>query len=156
MERLKRGLTFWVLAMIAMTLPGAAQTTVKKNLYRAQITVGVTGKGAATMLESASGYEYIVRTHAYPNQQVTKVSLWSDDWASNPSATEVVLCDNNGLSACTYTADGNIDIEGSINGTMLGLAQVSGAMFRNAIRNGTLKVYLDGGTLGVGTFERII
>lgn len=155
MERIKRGFTFWILVMLAMALPSAAQTQVKKALYLAKITVGVQGKGSATIVESASGYQFMVATHAYPNQQVTKVSLWSNDW-SGAGGSEIVLCELGTAVPCTYDADGNVFLDDRIVASHFVGTNVTGAMFRNALRDGTLGIFLNDGTLGAGTFERIL
>jgi hypothetical protein len=153
MERFKSGIVFWVLLIVSIALPVSAQKAIKKQLYQANISVGTIGKGSATMLLSQGAPEFMARTYAYPNSSVTRVSLVRDD-GSWPG--EVVLCENGGLAGdCTYSTDGNLDIEGAINGPMLGLAGITGAQFLNALQNDHMKIQLNGGGLGVGTFIRV-
>lgn len=152
MERLRRGLTFWLLLLVALALPATAQTPVKKILYQAKIKVGVTGKGAAQITVKPSGYEYFVFTHAYPAQQVTRVSLLPEG-----DAWEVVLCGVGELAGeCTYDTDGNLLIEGPISPTMFILANVSGKTFSDALRAETVRVILNDGSLGSGVFVRLM
>jgi len=152
MDRLQRGFTFWVLLFVTLALPLSAQTTFKKMLYQAKITVGVTGTGSSVLQPTPSGYGVMVRTHAYPNYTVDKVAL-----RISGDSREIVLCKNNDAVAddCTYASDGNLDLEGVVNSSALIIAGVSGAEFRNALTAETMTIELSDGGLGVGTYIRI-
>jgi hypothetical protein len=150
MERMKAGVMFWVLLLVSVAMPASAQKVVKKQLYQATIAVDTMGKGSSTILVSTSSPEYLVRTYSYPDQSVTRVALAPVD-----NAWELVLCDNSGAEACTYGADGNLDLEGFIVGPMFPPG-LTGAIFFQTLQDGNLTVQLNGGVLGSGTYIRIL
>jgi hypothetical protein len=153
MERLKRSVLFWVLLLVSVALPVAAQKTVKKQLYQTNIAIGSSGVGSSMILFSQSNPFFMVRTNALPNMVVTRVSLVSDqgDWPG-----EIVLCEN-GTSAgdCTYDATGNLDLEGYLVAPMFPPG-LTGGQFVTTLQSEHLSVRLNGGTEGVGTYQRII
>jgi hypothetical protein len=153
MERLKRSVVFWVLLLVSVALPVAAQKTIKKQLYHANISIGSSGVGSSTILFSQSNPFYLVRTTNLPNYTVVRVSLVSDEgtWPG-----EIVLCENGTQAGdCTYDETGNHDLEGYVVAPMFPIG-LSGGDFVEALRGGHLTVKLNGGTAGVGTYVRII
>lgn len=151
MEWLRRSLAFGLLLVVAAALPVTGQTPIKKILYQAKIKVGVTGVGAAQLTVRPSGIDYFAFTHAYPNQEVTKVSLKPEG-----GAWELKLCEmGNLVGDCTYDTDGNLLIDGPITQTMMMLAQIDAKTLNDALRNGTLWVYLND-TLASGVFVRFM
>jgi hypothetical protein len=154
MERLNRGLVFWVLLLVSIALPLSAQKTVKKQLHVASIaTEAGAGVGNGSLLISTSNPEYRVRTLNLPNQGGTKVSLLRSD-LSWPG--EIVLCENGGTAGdCSYDDSGNLDLEGALVGPMFPPG-VTGGMFNTALSTGTLMIRINGGAAGAGIFIRII
>jgi hypothetical protein len=150
MDRLNRGLVFWVLLFVSIALPLSAQKIVKKQLYVASISSSGSGVGSASMLLSTSNPEYQVRTFALPGGAGTKVALTAPGWSG-----EIVLCENATASPCTYDATGNLDIEGVVVGPMFppGLTP---AEFIGALQGGTMSVQINNGSAGSGLFVRVI
>jgi hypothetical protein len=150
MDRLNRGLVFWVLLFVSIALPLSAQKTVKKQLYVANISSSGSGVGSATMLLSTSNPEYQVRTFALPGGAGGKVALVAPGWPG-----EIVLCENGTTSPCTYDASGNLDLEGAIVGAMFP-PLMTGGQFVNSLTGGTMSVQINNGDAGSGVFVRII
>lgn len=151
MDRVKRSYWFWALVLVAVMLPVSSETR-SKRVYKADIALDGHGVGSSVITEASTGYDYVARTHAWPNQVITKASLTNTtgDW-------DIVLCENGGLAGdCTYDSNGDLDISGAINGTMLGLAGVSGATFSQTLRGGNLWIRLNGGSHGTGRYVRIL
>ena len=158
MERLKRGIAFWVLLFVgvALAVSGQAQvkTQVKKRLYAANIMNGGKGVGASVLNEAPSGYTVVARTFSAPDQQVYEAALR----LSETDTRQILLCSNVDAVAedCTYGADGNLDIEEAVNGQMLYLAGgITPIEFLNALYGGTLLIELNDGGLGSGAYVRI-
>src|SRR4030095_3572048 len=121
MERLKRGLIFWVLLALSVALPASAVVPVKKQLYQAQIKVGVRVHGSSILTSFPGRWEVSTSTWLYPGNVVTKVNL-----RINGDSRELVLCENNSptYDECTYAADGNLDLDSVVNGTSLFVAGI--------------------------------
>ena len=157
MERLKAGLMFWVILLVAVLLPASAQTQVKKVLYQAKIKItnpdgSTPGVGSSLIQPKAgSGYEIRVMTHAWPHpNSVTKVSLVGDGYF-----WELIVCEDGGVEDCLKGADGNLDIETTITAQTLNLQGVPPADFNDALRDGKLIIKLENGTKGTGTYIQI-
>jgi hypothetical protein len=142
-----------VLLLVSIAMPLSAQQTIKKELYHTNIRIGTSGVGTSTIFLSRNSPQYRAMTYTLPNNVVTRVALLKDD-GSWPG--EVVLCDNNtSADDCTYSDDGNLDIEGSIPGAMLPPG-VSAADFINTLRGGHLMIRLNDGSLGSGVYVQIM
>ena len=148
MERLKRGLVFWVLLLIAVAIPASGQI-VKKTLYQARLKVGAGNTiVGGSLLQPQPGF-WDIDTHANPGSgPVTRVNLRIDG-----DSRVIVLCDNAGATVCTYGADGLLDLTSVVNGASLLLAGITGAEFNTALRNGLLLIEFDNG--GSGAYLRI-
>ena len=153
MDRLHRGLVFWVLLFVSIALPISAQKAVKKSLFVAQIaTESGFGVGSSSIVLSTSSPEYRVVTFNLPGQAGTKVAMVDPTWGGG----EVVLCENGGTAGnCDYNASGNLDIEGSIVGPMLPPG-VTGGMFIDSLRNGRLSVRINNGSAGSGVYFQVL
>lgn len=150
MERLKRGLVFWVLLLISVAMPASGQI-VKKTLYQAKLKVdgGSTIVGGS-LLQPQPGF-WDIDTHSNPGSGVvTRVNLRIEG-----DSREIVLCDNAGTTACTYGADGLLDLTSVVNGDTLLLAGITGAQFSTAMKNGQLLIEFDNGAVGSGAYLRI-
>jgi hypothetical protein len=154
MERLNRGLVFWVLLLVSIAHPLSAQKTVKKQQYATNIkTSSGAGVGTASMVLPTGNPEYRVRTNALPGQAGVKVSLRRSD-GSWPG--EIVICENGGSAGdCTYDDSGNLDLEGVIVGPMFPPG-VTGGMFIQTLQGELLEILINGGAAGSGIFVRLI
>jgi hypothetical protein len=144
MERLKRGLTFWVLLCLSVALPASA-VVVKKQLYQAQLKVGVRVHGSSILTSFPGRWEVSTSTWLFPGNVVTKVNL-----RINGDSRELVLCENGSATydECTYAADGNLDLDSVVNGTSLYIAGMTGQEFDAALNGGTLLAELNTGAAG--------
>jgi len=155
MERLKRGILFWVLLAVTVALPASAQQTVKKHLYHATVkdsAGSALGPGQIlTPNRSSLPPSYMVRSLV---QGVTKVSLQRDDvpWP----AGSIILCENGNPAAgdCTYDADGRLDIEGAIVPAMFPTGLNGGALI-TALQSGHLLLVFNDGW-GTGLFYLVM
>ena len=153
MSKVSRGSAFWVLLIVAALLP--ATLMANKQMYAAKISKDGFGAGSSTILVKSTGYEYMARTQNRAGQVITQVSL-----TPTGGGWSIVLCDSQNEFVeddCTYSADGNLDIEGAITPShLIGATPgpVSGRQFNDALRNGQLQIVLSDGS--AGTYARII
>ena len=150
------GVMFWLLLLVSAALPSAAQTTVKKQLYQADVwdtlSVGDTKVGQAMLIVRQSGYEYMVRDNYYA-LRIDRVTL---EIAGDPGGRNIVLCDDSGGPPC----DGiyPLDLEGTLTASMLQLAEngpVTAQEFHTALASGLLTIAFNDGDFGSGRFVRI-
>ncbi|MGE3889944.1 MAG: hypothetical protein AB7H81_26280 [Vicinamibacterales bacterium] len=167
MERLKKSVVFWVLLVASVVVPSMAhaqRTVTKKTRWEAEIKVDGQKKGTAAInrrvqctvtgtscVVTLIEWKYEVGTIAYTcgdqpcadgQIQVTKASVVGPAWTR-------VLCESDTCSYADVPFDGNLRITGEdFPSPPLSLG--------DELDRGMVNVELNDGSLGVGTFVKVI
>lgn len=153
MERLNRGLTFWVLLAVSLVPAIASGQTLKKIqkcLYTTNLTDEGFGTGSASLVVTSKGYAdesgaitEVVVDIVY-RAKSTVLGVTDADLAFNSSV--VPLCNQSGSGAeiCEYDADGFLFISGTLGDAPGG--------FLGALKNNGVQGRFNAGDLGSGTF----
>lgn len=167
MERLKKSVVFWVLLVASVVVPSMAhaqRTVTKKTAWKATISVGADQKGTAMIYRTVRctvtgtscvvtsiDWKFDVGTNAYacgdqPCAEgqivVTKAGVAGPSWSR-------VLCENDTCSYADVPNDGNLRIIGeAFPSPPLSLG--------DELDRELVNVELNDGSLGVGTFVKVI